>query len=144
MLSGSLPNLLEQVVAIGSTLLKRLRLYAVTAETTEVAEQLVRGHMSGGSQLLTSAQVSKLINTLSTHLVDLSEELMKSDEPTSSSAPNAALAQKQGARQIVKVCCWLQAACNTLCMWAAPKAPMTVSQLVNCCYDQHGVLTEYR
>lgn len=99
-----MPYLLEQVVAIGSTLLKRLRLYAVTAETTEVAEQLVRGHMSGGSQLLTSAQVSKLINTLSTHLVDLSEELMKSDEPTSSSAPNAALAQKQGTFQSLKVC----------------------------------------
>ena len=84
-----------QVVAIGSALLKRLRLYAVTARTTEVAEQLVKGHMSGAAQLLTSAQVSKLINTLSTHLGDLSEELLKSDDPTTDIMPSAA-AQKQG------------------------------------------------
>ncbi|KAL0034398.1 hypothetical protein WJX79_000220 [Trebouxia sp. C0005] len=84
----------RQVVAIGSALLKRLRLYAVTARTTEVAEQLVKGHMSGGAQLLTSAQVSKLINTLSTHLVDLSEELLKSDDPSAEIMPSAA-AQKQ-------------------------------------------------
>lgn len=97
-----------QVVAIGSALLKRLRLYAVTAQTTEVAEQLVKGHMSGGAQLLTSAQVSKLINTLSTHLVDLSEELLKSDDPTTELMPSAA-AQKQGA-------CPATHPCSTSCV----------------------------
>ena len=92
-----------QVVAIGSALLKRLRLYAMTARTTEVAEQLVKGHMSGAPQLLTSAQVSKLINTLSTHLVDLSEEVLKSDDPTTETMPSAA-AQKQGACSATYAC----------------------------------------
>ncbi|KAL0053110.1 hypothetical protein WJX82_000994 [Trebouxia sp. C0006] len=86
----------RQVVAIGSALLKRLRLYAVTARTTEVAEQLVKGHMSGAAQLLTSAQVSKLINTLSTHLGDLSEELLKSDDPTTDIMPSAAAQKQEG------------------------------------------------
>ena len=84
-----------QVVAIGSALLKRLRLYAATAKTSEVAEQLVKGHMSSGPQLATQ-QVSKLFNTLSSQLVDLSEELITSEQPTPVSASTAALAQKQG------------------------------------------------
>ncbi len=94
-------NLIVQVVAIGSALLRRLKLYAATARTTEVAEQLVKGHTSSGPQL-TMQQVSKLINTLSTHLVDLSEELLKSDHPMPANASTVALAQKQGALLLLR------------------------------------------
>lgn len=84
-----------QVVATGTALLARLKLYAVTAQATEIAEQLVKAHVGHTSQL-GMQQVSKLINTLSTHLMDLSEELLKSDSPALPSTTAAALARKQG------------------------------------------------
>ena len=84
-----------QVVATGSALLARLKLYAVTAQAAEVAEQLVKAHLADASQL-GMQQVSKLINSLSAHLLDLSEELLKSDSPTPCVPTAAGLAQKQG------------------------------------------------
>ena len=84
------------MVATGTALLARLKLYAVTAQATEVAEQLVKAHVGPASQM-GMQQVSKLINTLSTHLIDLSEELLKSDSPTPLASTAAALARKQGA-----------------------------------------------
>ena len=84
------------MVATGTALLARLKLYAVTAQATEVAEQLVKAHVAHASQM-GMQQVSKLINTLSTHLMDLSEELLKSDSPALPATTAAALARKQGA-----------------------------------------------
>lgn len=97
-----------QVVATGTALLARLKLYAVTAQATEIAEQLVKAHVGHTSQL-GMQQVSKLINTLSTHLMDLSEELLKSDSPAPPSATAAALARKQGAclLRCLRPCCLL-------------------------------------
>ena len=84
-----------QVVATGTALLARLQLYAVTAQAADVAEQLVKAHLSHTSQM-GMQQVSKLINSLSTHLVDLSEELLKSDSSAPPAGTAAALAQKKG------------------------------------------------
>ena len=84
------------MVATGTALLARLKLYAVTAQATETAEQLVKAHAGHASQM-GMQQVSKLINTLSTHLMDLSEELVKSDSPALPATSAAALARKQGA-----------------------------------------------
>ncbi|KAL3150414.1 hypothetical protein ABBQ32_000252 [Trebouxia sp. C0010 RCD-2024] len=83
----------RQVVATGTTLLARLKLYAITAQATETAEQLVKAHVGPASQM-GMQQVSKLINILSTHLVDLSEELLRSDSPAPATTA-AALARKQ-------------------------------------------------
>lgn len=82
------------MVATGTTLLARLKLYAITAQATETAEQLVKAHVGPASQM-GMQQVSKLINILSTHLVDLSEELLRSDSPAPATTA-AALARKQG------------------------------------------------
>lgn len=88
------------MVATGTALLARLKLYAVTAQATEVAEQLVKAHAGHASQI-GMQQVSKLINTLSTHLMELSEELLKSDSPALPAATAAALAREQGACQLL-------------------------------------------
>lgn len=69
-----------QVVATGSLLLARLRLYSMTAKATETAEQLVKGHMVGAPQL-SMRQTSELITTLGVRLTDLAEELVQSDDP---------------------------------------------------------------
>ena len=84
------------MVATGTALLARLKLYSVTAQATEVAEQLVKAHVGHTSQM-GMQQVSKLINTLSTHLMDLSEELLKSDSPALPVTTATSLARKQGA-----------------------------------------------
>lgn len=98
---------LVQVMATGTALLARLRLYAVIAQATEVAEQLVKAHVGHASQM-GMQQVSKLINTLSTHLMDLSEELLKSDSPALPATTAAALARKQGACLLLWICFYWQ------------------------------------
>ena len=97
------------MVATGTALLARLKLYAVTAQATEIAEQLVKAHVGPASQM-GMQQVSKLINTLSTHLVHLSEELLRSDSPAPATTP-AALARKQGSLSACCSCCILLAHC---------------------------------
>lgn len=87
-----------QVVATGSALLARLKLYAVTAQAAEIAEQLVKAHMADTAPM-GMQQVSKLINSLSAQLLDLSEQLLKSDSPTPPAATAAGLGQKQGSLQ---------------------------------------------
>lgn len=120
-----------QVVAIGSALLKRLRLYAATAKTSEVAEQLVKGHMSSGPQLATQ-QVSKLFNTLSSQLVDLSEELITSEQPTPVSASTAALAQKQGECLMTQrlTACLRVLSGWMMCTWRLPPKQRIISTVV--------------
>ena len=80
------------MVATGAILLARLRLYAVVAKTTETAEQLVKGHMGSAPQL-SMQQTSKLLATLGTHLTDLSEELLQSDDPAPANAKGLAADQ---------------------------------------------------
>ena len=109
-----------QVVATGTALLARLKLYAVIAQATEVAEQLVKAHVGHASQM-GMQQVSKLINTLSTHLMDLSEELLKSDSPALRTITAAGLAWKQGASLLLWHCpCWQLLGCVTALYNAKP------------------------
>lgn len=83
------------MVATGATLLARLRLYAVVAKTTETAEQLVKGHMGSAPQL-SMQQTSKLLATLGTHLTDLSEELLQSDDPAPAANAKGLAADQPG------------------------------------------------
>lgn len=83
------------MVATGAILLARLRLYAVVAKTTETAEQLVKGHMGSAPQL-SMQQTSKLLATLGTHLTDLSEELLQSDDPASAANAKGLAADQPG------------------------------------------------
>lgn len=141
---------LPQVVATGTALLARLKLYAVTAQATEIAEQLVKAHMGPASQM-GMQQVSKLINTLSTHLVDLSEELLRSDSLTPATTA-AALARKQGSPPACCYCCILLAHCQRLsgCIYSFPRlflldaCPSLLGVWLQQCLEQsssHLVLT---
>lgn len=125
------------MVATGTALLARLKLYAVTAQATEIAEQLVKAHVGPASQM-GMQQVSKLINTLSTRLMDLSEELLKSDSPSPPATTAAALARKQGS---LPACCSpLHPPCRTLTALllalglADPVSKPSYWQLALCCW----------
>ena len=69
-----------QVVAIASTLFSRIRLYTVTARTADAAEQFVKHHVGTVPQP-TTQQMNNLITSLTTNLMDLIQELLKSESP---------------------------------------------------------------
>ena len=81
-----------QVVAIATTLFGRLRLYTATARTTDAAEQFVKAHI-GNAPHPTTAQMNKLVTSLTTNLMDLCQELLKSESP---GLARTSVAQKTG------------------------------------------------